>query len=831
MKVQPVEDSNVKVAVRCRPMSAKETKDGHQSIVEFEDGHKVIINNVGESPSDQLGTRSGERSNVAQVYEFDAVFDWNSTQETVYNSVCRPIVEGVLGGYNGTIFAYGQTGTGKTYTMEGLGNRSSRRTASEIPAPGSVVKDSAEDTQTVTNSAASAKLKLPAMRQQQQPASSQDESRGVIPRAFKHIFDHIAGQRDVQFLVRASYMEIYQEEIHDLLKKDRSQQKLNLHERPDTGVYVKDLTSYVCKSIEEIERVMRVGNQNRKVGATDMNEHSSRSHAIFVITIEQQHQHQQPELESERPELAISANQMKTQRNNKQQVMIDTRPSVQSASSSSSSSSSAKNTRIRVGQLNLVDLAGSERQRKTNNSGQRHKESIKINLSLSALGNVINSLMKINGQQQSNKAHDAAAAASRVPSAAAINKSDGYHVPYRDSKLTRLLQDSLGGNSRTLMIANIGPASYNYDETINTLNYASRAKCIRNRPRLNEDPKDALLRQLQSEIRELRSRLASMTTTTTRATTAKGEPLDHGRVDASKRSIQNPINGKSSVEQELAEIRSKLASLEGKLLNSSGASSALPTTLTGAGQLDQRLLEGYTRQQAEQLAKNKAELMDQANRERIIRNELERREEAELEIKQSFSSVQQEVDAKRALIRKVLLKTKALRDDLEVSQNAYRVELDELDQLQFVLQKELRLKCLIMDNFIPNHHVNQLLPRINYDERRDTCSVEPIDLPLDYCNLESPRNQYSEIWQPSEDCIRPRSELERISETINPSDARYKYKDVLNLRVEAPNLGEPKTLPNALDDEPKPETTSQQASKIQTLIEAALNQHEPDIVI
>ena len=223
------------------------------------------------------------------------------------------MVDAVLDGFNGTIFAYGQTGTGKTYTMEGLRN--------------------------------------------------DPEKRGVIPNSFEHIFSHIAKSVNQQYLVRASYLEIYQEEVRDLLSKTLGKY-LELKERPDTGVYVKDLSSFVCKSVSEIEHVMSVGNQNRAVGPTNMNEHSSRSHAIFIITVECS----EPDDEG--------------------------------------------NSRIRVGKLNMVDLAGSERQAKTGATGDRLKEATKINLSLSALGNVISAL--IDGKST--------------------------HVPYRDSKLTRLLQ-------------------------------------------------------------------------------------------------------------------------------------------------------------------------------------------------------------------------------------------------------------------------------------------------------------------------------------------------------------------------------------------------------
>nr|XP_019820117.1 PREDICTED: kinesin-like protein KIF3A [Bos indicus] len=180
-----------------------------------------------------------------------------------------------------------------------------------------------------------------------------------------------------------------------------------------------------------MDRIMTLGHKNRSVGATNMNEHSSRSHAIFTITIE------------------------------------------------CSEKGVDGNMHVRMGKLHLVDLAGSERQAKTGATGQRLKEATKINLSLSTLGNVISAL--VDGKST--------------------------HVPYRNSKLTRLLQDSLGGNSKTMMCANIGPADYNYDETISTLRYANRAKNIKNKARINEDPKDALLRQFQKEIEELKKKL------------------------------------------------------------------------------------------------------------------------------------------------------------------------------------------------------------------------------------------------------------------------------------------------------------------------------------
>lgn len=238
------------------------------------------------------------------------------------------------------------------------------------------------------------------------------ELRGIIPNAFEHIFNYIkcAGE-DTKFLVRASYLEIYNEDIRDLL--NTSSGKLDIKERPDVGIYVKDLRSVVIKDCEEMDKLMSFGNKNRSVGATLMNATSSRSHSIFTITIEASEKGEDGE------------------------------------------------EHIRAGKLNLVDLAGSERQAKTGATGDRLKEATKINLSLSALGNVISAL--VDGKSS--------------------------HIPYRDSKLTRLLQDSLGGNAKTLMLATMSPAGFNYDESLSSLRYANRAKQIKNKPKINEDPK------------------------------------------------------------------------------------------------------------------------------------------------------------------------------------------------------------------------------------------------------------------------------------------------------------------------------------------------------
>ncbi|CAK4874878.1 unnamed protein product [Aphanomyces euteiches] len=364
----------VKVVVRCRPLFGKELVEGRQSIVTMDLEAAVV--SIKCPDSDQL-----------KSFTFDSVYDENTVQRQFYDESGYPLVESIFEGYNGTIFAYGQTGCGKTHTMQGKDNP--------------------------------------------------PELRGVIPHAFDHVFDNINADTEREYMVRATYLEIYNEDIRDLLSEDSNKQKLELKESADGGVYVKDLTEVVVSDVVSINKVMARGFKNRTIGATLMNEGSSRSHSIFTIVVE----------------ISEKVN---------------------------------GEEHFRAGKLNLVDLAGSERQSKTGATGARLKEGCKINLSLSALGNVISAL--VDGK--------------------------GKHIPYRDSKLTRLLQDSLGGNTKTVMVAAISPADYNFEETLSTLRYANRAKNIKNKPTVNEDPKDAKLREYKAEIELLKQMLAQQTGST-----------------------------------------------------------------------------------------------------------------------------------------------------------------------------------------------------------------------------------------------------------------------------------------------------------------------------
>ncbi|XP_034248850.1 kinesin-like protein KIF3A isoform X2 [Thrips palmi] len=538
----------------------------------------------------------------------------------VYNRVAAPIVNKTLAGYNGTILVYGQTGTGKTYTMEGL--------------------------------------------------HSDPALRGIIPNSFIHIFSHIAqAKEDTKFLVRVSYYEIYNEEVRDLLGKDQ-RVRLEVKERPDIGVFVKDLSSYIVNNHEDMLRIMTLGNKNRVVGATAMNVESSRSHAIYSTTIE-------------------------------------------------STTAGEAEQHVRVGRLHLVDLAGSERQSKTGATGQRFKEATKINLSLSTLGNVISAL--VDGKST--------------------------HIPYRNSKLTRLLQDSLGGNSKTVMCANIGPADYNYDETISTLRYANRAKNIKNRVRVNEDPKDALLRKFQTEIETLRRQLEDREASNvsegseSEADSSDGDD-DVERTEKKERKKRGSSSGlghyvpltmdqladaeaaaqdgrnledwneeepqetemekelKRIAEQEEAELckarseqealREKLQNLEKKIL------------VGGENLLEKADLQGQL------LLKSAQELEQTMSQEQLLQQELQRKEAERIDIEERYSSLQEECAGKGKKLRKITSMLLSAKSELADLGQEHQREMEGLLDSVRMLTKELALQEYIQNSFIPREYQDMI---------------------------------------------------------------------------------------------------------------------------
>uniref|UniRef100_A0A8D2L5P4 Kinesin-like protein n=1 Tax=Varanus komodoensis TaxID=61221 RepID=A0A8D2L5P4_VARKO len=606
---KPENSDNVKVVVRCRPFNEREKTMCYKMAVNVDEMRGTITVHKTDSSNEPPKT-----------FTFDTVFGPESKQLDVYNLTARPIIDSVLEGYNGTIFAYGQTGTGKTFTMEGV---------RAVP-----------------------------------------ELRGIIPNSFAHIFGHIAkAEGDTRFLVRVSYLEIYNEEVRDLLGKDQTQ-RLEVKERPDVGVYIKDLSAYVVNNADDMDRIMTLGHKNRSVGATNMNEHSSRSHAIFTITIE------------------------------------------------CSEKGVDGNMHVRMGKLHLVDLAGSERQAKTGATGQRLKEATKINLSLSTLGNVISAL--VDGKST--------------------------HVPYRNSKLTRLLQDSLGGNSKTMMCANIGPADYNYDETISTLRYANRAKNIKNKARINEDPKDALLRQFQKEIEELKKKLEEgeeISGSESSGSDEEDEDEDEeigedgekrkkrrgkkkvspdkmmemqAKIDEERKALETKLDME---EEERNKARAELEKREKDLLKAQQEHQSLLEKLLA---LEKKVIVGgvdllaKAEEQEKLLEESNMELEERRKRAEQLRRELEEKEQERLDIEEKYTSLQEEAQGKTKKLKKVWTMLMAAKSEMADLQQEHQREIEGLLENIRQLSRELRLQMLIIDNFIPQDYQEMIENYVHWNE-------------------------------------------------------------------------------------------------------------------
>ncbi|XP_039487512.1 kinesin-like protein KIF3A [Drosophila santomea] len=588
------EIENVRVVVRTRPMDKNELSMGALSAISVDKINRAIT----------VMKPNATANEPPKTYYFDNVFDGGSNQMDLYVDTARPIVDKVLEGYNGTILAYGQTGTGKTYTMSG------------------------------------------------NPDSPQ--TKGIIPNAFAHIFGHIAKAKENQkFLVRVSYMEIYNEEVRDLLGKDVGK-SLEVKERPDIGVFVKDLSGYVVHNADDLENIMRLGNKNRAVGATKMNQESSRSHAIFSITVE-------------RSELGEGDVQ-----------------------------------HVRMGKLQLVDLAGSERQSKTQASGQRLKEATKINLSLSVLGNVISAL--VDGKST--------------------------HIPYRNSKLTRLLQDSLGGNSKTVMCATISPADSNYMETISTLRYASRAKNIQNRMHINEEPKDALLRHFQEEIARLRKQLEEgdsleegppsseeeedtaddeleapleieMESSTVQAVEKKPkkkrEKTDAEKEELAKRKNEHQKEIEhAKTEQET--LRNKLVSLEGKILV--GGENLLEKAQTQELLLEQSI----------------AELEQHEKSEEALKQTLQQKATERIDIEERYSTLQDASTGITKKIHRVMQMLMGVKSELADQQQEHQREKEGIYENIRSLSRELALCELVLNSYVPKEYQSMINQYTHWNE-------------------------------------------------------------------------------------------------------------------
>ena len=349
--------ANVNVICRFRPMNNLEKTTGNEQVCDF------------TSPT-SLTFHSSREKNVYR-FIFDRIFPPSSTQQDIYDFGVKGIIDSVLDGYNGTVLAYGQTSSGKTYTMQG--------------------------------------------------EMDEERTQGIIPRMINHVFKHIYKNEGTDFMIKVSMIEIYQEKIRDLF--DVSKVNLNIREDTIKGIYVDGASERYVGCPNDVLALLEMGSANRAQAATNMNEHSSRSHSIFILTINQ---------------------------TNKAEGVS------------------------KVGKLYLVDLAGSEKISKTGATGHTLEEAKIINKSLTTLGRVINNL------------------------------TDGKstHIPYRESKLTRVLQESLGGNSKTCLIITCSPSIFNESESLSTLRFGERAKKIKNKPKINKEVTVAELQKLVTQLKE-----------------------------------------------------------------------------------------------------------------------------------------------------------------------------------------------------------------------------------------------------------------------------------------------------------------------------------------
>ncbi|KAK3873312.1 hypothetical protein Pcinc_021669, partial [Petrolisthes cinctipes] len=398
----------VRVAVRLRPLNTKELREGCQECIEItNDSPQVVV------------------TGTDKAFTYDYAYPADSSQGYVYETAVKNVVKNLFKGYNVTVLAYGQTGTGKTHTMGTTYTR------------------------------------------------DDDVEPGIIPRAVKDIFDGVAEQNECEYMVKVSFIELYKENLFDLLNnRSRDECSVDIREDPKCGIKIVGLTEIPVTSLEETMRCLEHGAMNRATGATAMNAHSSRSHAIFSLHIQQ--------------------------RNSK------------------------KDESIVCSKFHLVDLAGSERAKKTGATGVRFKEGVNINKGLLALGNVIAALCEEGGRG---------------------------HIPYRDSKLTRLLQDSLGGNSHTVMVACVSPADSNLEETLSTLRYADRARKIKNKPIINRDPQAAELARLRQQLLQLQVQLL-----------ASGTSDGKGQAAPSNTEVSALLSRNKAMEEEIEQLARALQS-------------------------------------------------------------------------------------------------------------------------------------------------------------------------------------------------------------------------------------------------------------------------------
>mmetsp|Transcript_21796 Transcript_21796/g.35012 ORF Transcript_21796/g.35012 Transcript_21796/m.35012 type:complete len:733 (+) Transcript_21796:210-2408(+) len=680
----------VQVVVRCRPLNQKEIQNGCKPVV-----------SVDESSGEVNVAVAQKKSGNCKLFTFDKVFGENATQQMIYDTTANAITKSVMDGYNGTIFAYGQTGTGKTHTMVGSAANNN---------------------------------------------NDNDTSVGIIPRAFKQIFDEM----DTDFLVRCSFIEIYNDCINDLLTQ--SKDSLELREHPEKGVFVKDLCYKECKNNDDLLKHFHIGNQYRHTGETAMNRDSSRSHCIFTIIVE-----------------------------------------------------SMKEDNIRVGKLHLVDLAGSERQSKTHAKGVRFTEAVNINLSLSALGNVINAL-----------------AASTAAGTGAAS-----HIPYRDSKLTRILQDSLGGNSKTLMIANICSADYNCDESLSTLRFANRAKNIQNKPHINQDPKDKLLEQYKLQIEEMKRKLAARQSGVHVDENDNMDDIEEQiipkiiiqkvhKIGVSKERVRRMHEQQLKEEQRLKQqferekqewqketkgylsqkikTEKKVQYIETQvLLKQQAKKESLRQKLFD---IERKLVDGEKMihsavKQESELQSKKQMLAEIKRKEEHLRSDFLEKQQKHLLLKEKYDSREQELKDKKYKLRKLYEKYKTMSHNIESLQSTFQNKREEYLNIIRILNKKIKLKNVMIEYFVEPNQLQRLYQsdRIVLKESADT---EPHEIDKVYAIRKVDVQQLNNSIEQPRSCkpasrIKPVAEWNRIQcVLLQNENTRYRYENVMQLPLDMP---------------------------------------------
>ncbi|XP_041928809.1 kinesin-1 heavy chain isoform X2 [Alosa sapidissima] len=549
-------ECTIKVMCRFRPLNSSEVARGDKYIAKFPGEETVVL---GGKP-----------------YMFDRVLQSNTTQEQVYNACAQKIVKDVLDGYNGTIFAYGQTSSGKTHTMEG----------------------NLHDT----------------------------DCMGIIPRIVQDIFNYIYSMdENLEFHIKVSYFEIYLDKIRDLL--DVSKTNLSVHEDKNRVPYVKGCTERFVCSPEEVMDTIDEGKSNRHVAVTNMNEHSSRSHSIFLINVKQ---------ENTQTEQKLS------------------------------------------GKLYLVDLAGSEKVSKTGAEGAVLDEAKNINKSLSSLGNVIS----------------------------ALAEGSGY-VPYRDSKMTRILQDSLGGNCRTTIVICCSPSSYNESETKSTLMFGQRAKTIKNTVCVNveltaEQWKKKYEREKEKN-KTLRNTITWLENELNRWRNGESVPVDeqYDKEKANAEVLDNALNDKTASTPSLPSIPS-IPGVPGARLSDAERDSELAKLYK---QLDDK--DDEINQQSQLTEKLKEQMLDQ---EELLASSRRDHESLQGEL----SRLQQENEASKEEVKEVL---QAL-EELAVNYDQKSQEVEERSRQFEALSEELNQKSIILTSI--DSELQKLKEMTNHQKKRVT---------------------------------------------------------------------------------------------------------------